>query len=258
VATNLPFEVIDQVRIVPRATHYTVEVIYERAITPADLDSQRVAGIDLGVNNLAALTSNQPGFVPLLVNGRPLKAMNQLYNKQRAHYQALLPEGQYTSHRLDALTDKRARRLDSYLHVASRRISEHLVRHRIGTLVIGKNDGWKQEVTIGRRNNQAFVFLPPARFIQMLTYKAQVLGIQVVLTAESYTSKCSFLDGESLKHHDQYVGKRLKRGVFESATGKRFNADVNGAYTMIVKVVPDAFGVWESGCGSTPRQASPG
>jgi putative transposase len=104
VATNLPFEVIDQVRIVPRATHYTVEVLYERAITPADVDSQRVAGIDLGVNNLAALTSNQPGFVPLLVNGRPLKAMNQLYNKQRAHYQALLPEGQYTSHRLDALT----------------------------------------------------------------------------------------------------------------------------------------------------------
>ena len=90
--------------------------------------------------------------------------------------------------------------MDSYLHVASRRIIDHLVQHRIGTLVIGKNDGWKQEVKLGKRTNQTFVFLPHARFIQMLTYKAQLVGIHVILTEESYTSKCSFLDSEPLGH----------------------------------------------------------
>ena len=113
VATKHAFETIDQVRMVPHATHYTVEVIYERAVTPAKVYPAWVAGIDLGVNNLAALTSNQPGFPPLLVNGRPLKALNQYYNKQRARYQALLPEGRYTSHRLDSLADKRKRQVDS-------------------------------------------------------------------------------------------------------------------------------------------------
>jgi putative transposase len=242
VATTQSFETIAQIRIVPHATHYTVEVIYERAITPADVDPAWVAGIDLGVNNLAMLTSNQPGSMPLLVNGRPLKALNQLYNKRCAQYQALLPEGQYTSHRLAVLTDKRKRQVDSYLHVASRRIVDHLVQHRIGTLVIGKNDGWKQEVTLGARTNQAFVFLPHARFIEMLTYKAHLVGIDVILTEESYTSKCSFLDSEPLTQQAQYVGKRVKRGLFVTALGKRLNADVNGSYNMIVKVVPNAFG----------------
>jgi putative transposase len=247
VATRIPFGQIDQVRIVPHATHYTLEVIYERAVVPADVDPRWVAGLDLGVNNLAMLSSNQPGFVPLLVNGRPLKALNQLYNKRRAYYQSLLPEGQFTSHRLDLLTDKRLRQVDSYLHAASRRIIDHLVAHQIGTLVIGKNDGWKQETQLGKRNNQTFVFLPHARFIQMLTYKAQLVGITVIVTEESYTSKCSFLDHEPLTHQERYAGKRLKRGLFQTATGKRFNADVNGAYNMILKVVPDAFGKGRAG-----------
>jgi putative transposase len=242
VATKHAFETIAQVRIVPHATHYTVEVIYERAITPADVDPRWVAGIDLGVNNLATLTTNQPGFTPLLVNGRPLKAVNQFYNKRCAHYQTLLPEGQHTSHRLDVLADKRKRQVDGYLHVASRRVVDHLVQHRIGTLVIGKNDGWKQGIALGKRTNQTFVFLPHARFIQMLTYKAQLAGIQVILTEESYTSKCSFLDDEPLVHQVEYVGKRVKRGLFMTAKGQRINADVNGAYNILRKVVPNAFG----------------
>ncbi len=226
----------------PHATHYTVEVVYEQTIEPVNVNPQWVAGMDLGVNNLAVVTANQPGFTPLLVNGHPLKALNQLYNKRRAHFQVLLPEGQYTSRRLDSLADKRKRQVDSYLHVASRRIIDHLVQQRIGTLVIGKNDGWKQEVNLGKRTNQNFVFLPHARFIAMLTYKAQLVGIDVVLTEESYTSKCSFLEGEPLGHLEQYVGKREKRGLFITAMGRRINADVNASYNMIVKVVPNAFG----------------
>jgi putative transposase len=242
VTTQHAFATIAQVRIVPHTTHYTVEVIYERAVTPVDVNPTQVAGIDLGVNNLAVIASNQPGFTPLLVYGRPLKALNQWYNKRRAHYQSLLPDGQHTSHRLDSLADKRKRQVDSYLHVASRRIVDHLVQRHIGTLIIGKNDGWKQEVALGKRTNQAFVFLPHARFIQMLTYKAQLMGIHVIVTEESYTSKCSFLDSEPLVHQEQYVGRRVKRGLFVTAAGQRINADVNGAYNMIVKVIPNAFG----------------
>jgi putative transposase len=242
VATKRAFETINQVRIVPHATHYTVEVIYECPVMRAEVDPSWVVGIDLGVNNLAVLTSNQPGFVPLLVNGRPLKALNQFYNKQRAHYQSLLPMGQYTSRRLDILTDKRKRQIDSYLHVASRRIVNHLAGRNVGRLVIGKNDGWKQDVSLGKRTNQTFVFLPHARFIQMLTYKAQLVGIEVLLTEESYTSKCSFLDNEPLIQQESYAGKRMNRGLFVTATGKRLNADVNGSYNMIAKVVPNAFG----------------
>jgi putative transposase len=118
---------------------------------------------------------------------------------------------------------------------------DYLVQRRIGTLVIGKNDGWKQEVQLGKGNNQAFVFLPHAHFIHMVTYNAQLVGIHIVFTEESYTSKCSFLDCEPLTHQATYMGKRLKRGFFESAMGRRFNADVNASYNMIVKVVPDAF-----------------
>lgn len=247
---------IDQVRIVPHATHYTVEVIYEQSIIPADVNPAWVAGIDLGVNNLAVITSNQPGFVPLLVNGRPLKALNQLYNKSRAHYQSRLPAEQHTSHRLDMLTDKRKRQIDSYLHVASRRIVDHLVRHCVGTLIIGKNDGWKQRIALGKRNNQTFVFLPHARFIQMLTYKAQLVGIQVLLTEESYTSKCSFLDNEVLAHQDRYAGTRVRRGLFVTATGKRLNADVNGAYNIIRKVAPNAFAQGSRGCVVHPVRLS--
>jgi putative transposase len=242
VVTKQSFATIAQVRIVPHATHYTVEVIYEQKIIPADVDLQWVAGIDLGVNNLAALTANQPGFTPLLVNGRPLKSVNQLYNKRRAHYQALLPKGQYISHRLDILADKRNRQVDSYLHLASRSIVDHLVEHRIGMLIIGKNEGWKQEVQLGKRTNQTFVFLPHTRFIQMLTYKAELVGIQVMLTEESYTSKCSFLDLEPIGKHDAYAGKRIKRGLFRASDGRRLNADVNGSYNILRKVVPNAFG----------------
>ena len=186
--------------------------------------------------------------MPLPVNGRPLKALNQWYNQQRAHYQSLLTEGQHTSHRLDLLTDKRQRQVESYLQVASRRIIDQLVAHRIGILVIGRNQGWKQRVNLGARTNQSFVFLPHARFIQMLTYKAALVGIQVIVTEESYTSKASFLDADPLPVYDPtqpalgFSGKRVKRGLYRASDGRQLNADVNGSYNVMRKVVPNAFG----------------
>ncbi len=254
VPSGLPIRVetrqtaIDQVRIVPHASHYTLEVIYERSVTPAEVDPARVAAIDIGLNNLAAVTFHQPGLTPFLVNGRPLKALNQWYNKRRAHLQAKLPEGVYTSRQLDILADKRQRQITSYLHVASRRIVEWVVKHRVGTLVIGKNDGWKQAIGLGKRTNQNFVFVPHARFIEMLQYKAELLGIHVIVSEESYTSQASFLDGDPLPVYDPthpaplFSGRRIKRGLYRAADGRCLNADVNGAYNILRKVVPNAFG----------------
>lgn len=232
---------VDCVRIVPKKTHYVIEVVYSTEVQPANLDYTLVAGIDLGLNNLAVIASNKSGFQPVVVNGRPLKSINQFYNKRKAELQSILGSDKAKSHRIDRLTDKRNRRVNHYLHTASKRIVDLLIKEQFGMLVIGKNQGWKQEIGIGKRNNQNFVSIPHARFIDMLTYKCQLVGINVVVTEESHTSKCSFLDMESIGHHDRYQGKRIKRGMFRSATGKLINADLNGAYNIIRKVAPSAF-----------------
>lgn len=249
----------DQVRLVPRKTHYVVEIVYSAPVQPADVDPGRVAAIDIGLDNLATVTFNQPEaslagpLSPLLVNGRPLKAINQFYNKERARLQGQLADGRVSSRRLETLTDKRNRRVNAYLHLSSRRIIDILLAQRIGTLVIGKNDGWKQTINLGRRTNQNFVQIPHARFIQMLTYKAELVGIQVIVTEESYTSKCRralqarFLDGEPIGKHDSYAGKRVKRWLFVASDGRkrackaRLHADVNRSYNIMRKVIPNVF-----------------
>jgi putative transposase len=238
---------VDQVRIVPKAGYYMVEVVYEQTETQANVDPDLYAGIDIGIDNLATLTSNKVGFVPRLVNGRPLKSINQFYNKRKADLQSILKDSRFTA-RMERITHKRTRRIDHYLHTASRRIINLLVSEGIGTLVIGKNPNWKQEVNMGKRTNQQFVCIPHARFINMLTYKAKLVGIAVMVTEESYTSKCSFLDNEPIGKHEVYAGKRVKRGLFRASTGQHIHADVNGSYNIVRKVVPDAFGQRDRGC----------
>lgn len=242
---------VDQVRIIPRYGFYIVEVVYEQEPIQAEVDRSLYAGIDIGSNNLATLTSNKVGFVPHLVNGRPVKSVNQFYNKRKAELQSLLKHDG-TSSRIERLTNKRTRRINHYLHTASRHIIDRLLQEGIGTLVIGKNPNWKQEVEMGKRNNQQFVCIPHARFIEMLTYKAELVGIQVLITEESYTSKCSFLDMEPIGKHDTYAGKRIKRGLFRASNGRLINADVNGAYNIIRKVAPAAFGQGSRGCVVQP------
>jgi putative transposase len=230
---------IDQVRITPKKTHYVVEIVYTVEMHIASPDENRIASIDIGLNNLATVTTNQPSVNPLLVNGRPLKSINQFYNKRMADLRSRLRKGQYYSDQMGKLTDKRNNRVKNYLHQTSRDIIEFLEQHKIGTLIIGKNDGWKQEIGLGKRNNQNFVQIPHAQFIAMLTYKAQLMGITVILTEESYTSKCSFLDDEPIKKHKEYKGKRLDRGLFQASDGRIINADVNGALNIMKKVVPN-------------------
>jgi putative transposase len=248
----LPIEVqtkhknIDQVRIVPRKGFYVVEVVYGKEVKQADLNPAYYAGIDIGMNNLVALTSNKPGFRSVLVNGRPVKSANQFYNKRKAELQKQLGTTG-TTKRMERMTNKRNRRIDHYMHTASKRIIDVLVKEGIGVLCIGKNDAWKQEANLGKRTNQNFVQIPHARFIAMLTYKAELVGIRVEITEESYTSKASLLDLDPLpvrntgdeKH--TFSGKRVKRGLYCASDGRSINADINGAGNIIRKVAPDAF-----------------
>jgi len=238
---------VKQVRIVPRKGYYVVEMVYERQERQAPVNPALMASIDIGVNNLAAITSNKVGFVPQLVNGRPIKSVNQYYNKRKAELQKWVKNDHFTA-RMERMTIKRTRRIDHYLHTASKRIVDLLVTEGIGTLIIGKNSFWKQESEMRKKDKQHFVQIPHARFVDMLCYKAKLVGIQVVLQEESYTSKASFLDSDPIptygkvEQEPHFSGRRVKRGLYR-ASGERFlNADVNGSLNILRKASPNAFG----------------
>nr|WP_277988981.1 transposase [Ktedonosporobacter rubrisoli] len=269
VSSGLPIEIetlitdwekIAQMRIVPRLDGYMIEVVYEQKEQRAEVESDVVAALDLGVNVLAALISNKPGFAPRLVSGKPLKSVNQYYNKQRAQHQSRLShENRFTSRHLDRVTTKRNRRVDSYLHTASRRIIDLLVSEGIGTLVIGKNPLWKQEAKLGRKNNQQFVQLPHARLIDQLTYKAKLVGIQVIIQEESYTSKASFLDSDSIPTYQAtrekpvFSGSRIARSWYRASDGTIIHADVNGSLNILRKSNSDLLQVGRGGAGAAVR-----
>lgn len=245
-----------QARIIPKKAGYIVEIVYE-VEEPSIKENQRLAGIDLGIDNLVALTTNDPNVRPLLINGKPLKSINRLYNKTRARIQSRIGANQ-TSYRLNGITLKRNNQVDNYLHKTSSIVVNYLKANGISTLVVGKNDGWKQGVKIGKRNNQNFVQIPHARLIEMLFYKCRLAGIRLVTVNEAYTSKCSALDFEAIQKHSKYLGKRVHRGLFRSASSQVINADINGSLNIIRMYSPEAFNVEEiASCGVQPLKVNP-
>ena len=254
VKTKVNPDRICQVRLVPKCDSYVIEVIYdactERSRSEPEFTASNdsfVASIDLGLDNLVALTSNQPGFIPLLVNGRPLKSINQFYNKRKAQLQSQLKGGRKTSSRIQRLTRCRNQKVDNYLHHASRVIVDHLVVNQIGTLVIGKNAQWKTDVNLGKQTNQNFVSIPHARLIEMLEYKARLAGIIVIVQEESYTSRASFLSLDPIPVYGKtetepvFTGRRIKRGLYKTSIGQLINSDVNGSYNILRKAILNAF-----------------
>jgi len=244
--------VIDQARIVPRNGYYVVEVIYTKEPVQANVDPSFCVAIDLGVTNLAAIASNREGFVPRLVNGRPIKAWNQWYNKRMKELKKQLPkeDRERVTKQMERITNTRNRRIHHYLHTASKRIVDFLVKEGAGTVIIGKNPLWKQETGMGKRNNQNFVSIPHARFIDMLTYKAALVGIQVEVREESYTSQASFLDLDPIPTYTPndeeehiFSGKRIgrRKRLYRTKDGRTISADVNGAYNILRKSRPDVF-----------------
>ena len=226
---------VKQVRIVPRNNFIVVEILYEVRSKLHNNLKETYCGIDFGLNNL--ITCSFQNDSPLIMNGKPLKSINWHYNKEKSRLQSLLDNGKKTSKKIQNITLKRNNRINDYLHKTTKIFVNYLVSKKINNVVIGYNKEWKQGINIGRVNNQNFVQIPYYKLLNMLTYKCEIEGISVIVTEESYTSKCSFLDDEDICKHEEYVGKRIKRGLYKASDGRLINADVNGALNILKKVI---------------------
>lgn len=230
-----------QIRIVPKTGCYVIEVIYEIKENKSK-QNQRVASIDLGLNNLATVVTND-GDNPILISGKKIKSINQYYNKITSKKKSLLPHNVFTSKSLDRLWLKRNNKISYEIHKITKFLANYFDERDVSKVIIGNNTGWKNEINLGKRNNQNFVNIPYTKFINQLTYKCQLLGITVITREESYTSKASFLDYDEIPNYKdetkpQFSGKRIKRGLYRSTT-RKINADVNGAYNIMVKENPN-------------------
>ena len=124
-------------------------------------------------------------------------------------------------------------------------IIKDCLEHNIGKVVCGYNNNWKQEINIGKRNNQNFVSIPHATFKQKLENKCKEYSIAFISQEESYTPKCSFIDNEPIMKHETYLGSRVKRGLFKTSKNILCNADVQAAANILRKVVPKV--LWTDG-----------
>ena len=213
-----------------------------------------IAAIDLGLSNLVTFGDNIGGN-PIIIKGGTAKSINQFYNKERSHTRSVYDhQGIKTGARLRRLDQKRHRKIKDYFHKVSRKVINLCIGRDIDALVIGHNNGWKQRIKIGKRNNQNFVFVPFGMLIEQLKYKATERGIEVIIHEESYTSKCSFLDTEPIEHRETYVGKRISRGQFRASDGRIINADVNGMYNIMRKAIPNVFADGIEALGMEPRR----
>ena len=243
-----------QVRIIPKSGCYVIEVVYEVEENRLK-KNQRVAAIDLGLNNLATVVTND-GDNPILISGRKIKSINQYYNKMTPKKNSLLPYNVFTSKSLDRLWLKRNNKISYEIHKVTKFLANYFDERDVSKVIIGNNSGWKNGINLGKRNNQNFVNIPYTKFINQLTYKCQLLGITVIVREESYTSKASFLDYDEIPNYKEgakykFSGKRIKRGLYRSTT-RKINADVNGAYNIMVKENPNYIIVKREQLGFNP------
>jgi IS605 OrfB family transposase len=231
-------ESLRQVRIVPKNSYIVIEVVYEIQEKELLKNNNKFLSIDLGIYNLATCSSNV--IEPFIIDGKPVKSINQFYNKHKAELQSSLRGNKRTSKRIQHLTNKRNFKILNYLHKASKFIVNQAVSNSLNTIVIGYNKGWKQETNLGKKNNQNFVQIPFEKLISLISYKARLQGINVFLQEESYTSQVSFLEGDYIPtfSKDDFKknpsGKRIKRGLYSSPKGL-LNADVNGSLNILRK-----------------------
>lgn len=226
---------IAHVRIFPGKKKYKVEVVYKIESLPKKTKGN-IAGIDLGLDNLATVAINKRGIRPLLINGRPLKSMNLYFNNKRDKIQSELKKcnDRYMSHKLETLYRKRNNRFNTYMHKASKKIIDYCLEHNVKQIIIGHNKLQKQESKL-----KNFVAIPTFRLIELIKYKAEYQGIEVIETEESYTSITSYLDKEEPIKDNANKARRIHRGLFVSNKGKKINADVNSAYQIMKKVIGD-------------------
>lgn len=234
------------VRVIPKHNQYVVEIIFETTVIEQLSEApNRVMSIDLGIDNLATITTNT-GKAPVLLKGNSIKSVNQYYNKTRAYHYGILRqgknknEGKFSSNRLINLDNMRYRKLKDLFHKASFFVQILAETEAIDTIIIGQNKGWKQNAKMGKKNNQSFVAIPFNLFIDMIRYKAEQIGINVMVSEESYTSRASFLDEDDIPVYGEgivpvFSGKRVLRGLYRTKENKNVNADVNGSANIMKK-----------------------
>ena len=228
-----------QVRFIPHDNYYTMEIIYEIEVEDIDKEkvSSRIAAIDIGVDNLVTMTNNVMES-PIIISGKILKSINQQYNKERAKIQSDLMKrnGQHWSKKLETMSYKRNQRIRNYMHNTSAYIIKWCIEHNIDTLVVGKNDTWKQE----KKHMQNFTAIPYEMLLLQLQYKCENAGIKYIETNEAYTSGTSYLDNEAPIKENYNKERRVQRGLFQ-AKDTLINADVNGSLQIMRKVFPDSY-----------------
>lgn len=231
----------NQIHVKPTKGYFEILIVYEKDCLNYDLNQDEYLSIDLGVGNICSVINSVDGTAEIY-NGKQIKSINQFYNKEKAKLQSLLETNnkKKTSKRLSSLTEKRNNKINDLLHKTTKHIINQAIKRGIGTIVVGYNRGWKDSIQIGKRNNQTFVSIPHLKLIEILKYKCEMVGIQLITHEESYTSKCDGLVLEKVGIHEVYLGKRVKRGLYQSSCGKLINADINGALNIMRKVVGDS------------------
>jgi IS605 OrfB family transposase len=228
---------INRLQILPQkdAQYFEYRIIYEEDPEEVETESGNFLSLDLGVENLAtAVDHSGRSFI---LDGRQLKSINRWYNKRRAKLQSIKDKQgiKEETDRMYRLRKKRENKIHDYLNKAVKGLVDYAVEHKVETVYVGDGKGWKQEVSMGDRNNQNFVQIPFDKFKQKLKHKLEEKGIEFELVDEAYTSKTSFLDNEPVEHQEEYEGSRVERGLFQSSDGTEINADVNAAANIARK-----------------------
>ena len=255
---------IKEIRIIPKqhSRYFEIQYTYEVKEVQRELNKENVLGIDLGIDNLCTCVTNTGAS--FIIDGRKLKSINQYYNKINAKLQSIKDKQKIerTTLRQKRITRKRNNRINDYLSKAARTIVNYCLNNDIGKLVLGYNEDFQRNSNIGSINNQNFVNIPYGKLRDKLIYLCKLYGIEFKLQEESYTSKASFFDGDEIPIYDkenlqEYVfsGKRIKRGLYQTSTGKLINADCNGALNILRKSkVVDLSVLYNRGELNTPKR----
>ena len=255
---------IKEIRIIPKqhSRYFEIQYTYEVEEVQRELNKENGLGIDLGIDNLCTCVTNTGAS--FIIDGRKLKSINQYYNKTNAKLQSI-KDKQKTSRttlRQKRIARKRNNRINDYLSKAARIIINYCLNNDIGKLVLGYNEDFQRKSNIGSINNQNFVNIPYGKLRDKLIYLCKLYGIEFKLQEESYTSKASFFDGDEIPIYDKenqkeyiFSGKRIKRGLYQTSTGKLINADCNGALNILRKSkVVDLSILYNRGELNTPKR----
>ena len=131
---------------------------------------------------------------------------------------------------------KRSNQVHDYLKKTARLVVNYCLEHKLGTLIVGVNQGWKTSINIGKVNNQNFIQIPFHALRQQLTYLCKRSGINYIEQEESYTSLASAYNLDNLPEYNadnpqtyQFSGKRISRGLYRTKEQKLVNSDINGS-----------------------------